>query len=144
MALWLRNQHQTFFPSAVAFKSWWQRSQIKLRTVSIPLVELTWHTPLSFPTVTLIWILSGEGQNRSSINHFKSLVRVGGTHSIHYEKKTAVLHSQFVNKSLRNKDIYMAVIFFFFPYTLVVNTRHGNLLKSYTSYHEKNNTQILC
>lgn len=145
MALWLRNQHQTFFPSAVAFKSWWQWSQIKLRTVSIPLVELTWHTPLSFPTVTLIWILSGEGQNRSSINHFKSLVRVGGTHSIHYEKKTAVLHSQFVNKSLRNKDIYMAVIFFFFfPYTLVVNTRHGNLLKSYTSYHEKNTTQILC
>ena len=35
------------------------------------------------------------------------------THSIHYEKKTAVLHSQFVNKSLRNKDIYMAVTFFF-------------------------------
>lgn len=87
-----------------------------------------------------------RGRSKQVFN--KSLQKFGQswrhTHSIHYEKKTAVLHSQFVNKSLRNKDIHVAVIFFFFSYTLVVNTRHGNLLKSYTSYHEKNTTQILC
>lgn len=145
MALWLRNQHQTFFPSAVAFKSWWQWSQIKLRTVSIPLVELKWHIPLSFPSVTLIWILSGEGQNRSSINHFKSLVRVGGIHTALTMKRRLQFYIHSLLTNLLGTRTYMWLsFFFFFSYTLVVNTRHGNLLKSYTSYHEKNTIQILC
>lgn len=114
MALWLRNQHQTFFPSAVAFKSWWQWSQIKLRTVSIPLVELTWHTPLSFPTVTLIWILSGEGQNRSSINHFKSLVRVGGIHTAFTMKRRLQFYIHNLLTNLLGTRIYTWLSFFFF------------------------------
>ena len=57
-----------------------------------------------------------RGRSKQVFN--KSLQKFGQswrhTHSIHYEKKTAVLHSQFVNKSLRSKDIHVAVIFFFF------------------------------
>lgn len=56
-----------------------------------------------------------RGRSKQVFN--KSLQKFGQswrhTHSINYEKKTAVLHSQFVNKSLRNKDIHVAVIFFF-------------------------------
>lgn len=60
-----------------------------------------------------------RGRSKQVFN--KSLQKFGQswrhTHSINYEKKTAVLHSQFVNKSLRNKDIHVAVIFFFFLHT---------------------------
>lgn len=117
MALWLRNQHQTFFPSAVAFKSWWQWSQIKLRTVSIPLVELKWHIPLSFPSVTLIWILSGEGQNRSSINHFKSLVRVGGIHTALTMKRRLQFYIHSLLTNLLGTRTYMWLSIFFFLHT---------------------------
>lgn len=95
----------------MAFKSWWQWPQIKLRTVSMPLVELTWHRPLSFPTVTLIWILSGEGQNRSSINHFKSLVRVEGTHTAFTMKRRLQFYIHSLLTNLLGTRTYMWLSF---------------------------------
>lgn len=127
----------------MVFKSWWQWSQIKLETVSIPLVELIWHRPLSFPTVTLIWILSGAGQNRCAINHSGSLVRVGGIHTTFTMKKRLQFYSHGLLQISQEQEHRCGCHYFFLLCT-GCKYKMWALLKSNTSHHGDNTTQILC
>lgn len=85
-----------------------------------------------------------RGRSKQVFNKsLQNLVRVGGIHTALTMKRRLQFYIHSLLTNLLGTRTYMWLSFFF-SYTLVVNTRHGNLLKSYTSYHEKNTIQILC
>lgn len=141
--------HISYSSSAVAFKSWWQWPHTKLGTASIPLMGLTCHTQLSFPTVPFSII--GSRQNRSARSAINCPTSWMGAEGIHTMKAFAVerrleFFSHGLLQILQRQEHRCGCHFFcfvFFSYALAVNIRRGALPKNNTSHHEENATHYM-